>query len=212
MATSTGQRVGIWVIAAAMIVGTLAGFLALILAPQNEAKDQEKTTVALEKYQKELAESQKKVDAQAAELSKKYYDTFSEYKDLPEAFDAKSVKKLTTKDLKVGTGETLKEDTAYSAYYIGWNPKGKVFDQSIDGKTLKTPIPGGNLIEGWNEGVIGMKIGGIRVLSIPSEKAYGEAGSGEDIPKNSPIKFVVMVIKTPETIPQPEIPAELQQQ
>lgn len=212
MATSTGQRVGIWIIAGAMIVGTLAGFLALILTPQNEAKDKEQSTAVLEKYQKDAAEHQKKVDAQTTELSKKYYDAFVKYKDLPAAFDAKSVSKLSTKDLKVGTGETLTSDTEYSAYYIGWNPKGKVFDQSIDDKTLKTPLPGGNLIEGWNEGVIGMKIGGVRLISIPSEKAYGEAGSGEDIPKNSPIKFVVMVIESPEVIPQPEIPQELLQQ
>ncbi len=209
MATSTGQRVGIWVIAVAMIVGTLAGFFALILTPENDAKDQKRTEAALAAYQEDQAEYQKKVDAQAVELSKKYYDDFIAYKSVPATFNADAVTKLTTKDLQKGTGKTIEKDTAYSAYYIGWNPAGKVFDQSIDGESLKAPIPGGNLIEGWNEGVIGMKIGGIRQITIPSDKAYGEEGSGEDIPANTPLKFIVMVIESPKEIPQPEVPQEL---
>jgi FKBP-type peptidyl-prolyl cis-trans isomerase len=49
------------------------------------------------------------------------------------------------------------------------------------------------MIEGWNQGVLGMKIGGVRELTIPAELAYGETGSGK-IPANSPIKFVLMTI------------------
>ena len=56
-----------------------------------------------------------------------------------------------------------------------------------------------------------MNVGGIRELTIPSDLAYGETGSGDDIPANTPIKFVMMVIPTPETIEQPEIPTELLQ-
>ena len=209
MATSKAQRAGIWVIAGAMIFGTIAGFVAMILAPQNEAKDNDKLQAVYAQYQKDAAAYQAKVDAQATQLSKKYYDDFAKYKNLPEKFDAKSVTKVTTKDLKKGDGADIKKDTAYSAYYIGWNPKGKAFDQSLDGKKLKSPIEGGNLIAGWNEGVIGMKVGGVRVISIPSVKAYGEAGSGEDIPANTPLKFVVMIIPSPEKIAEPTIPKEL---
>lgn len=211
MATSTAQRTGIWIIAIVLTVGTLAGFIAMILAPQNEAADTARTEKMYEQYQEDYAEYQKKVDAQASELSKKYYDEFVKYKNQPAKFDASSVKKLTTKDLKVGSGAKIDKDSKYSAYYIGWNPKGKVFDQSIDGKKLKAPIAGGNLIEGWNEGVVGMKVGGVRLLSIPADKAYGEQGSGEDIPANTPIKFVVMIIPSPEKIAEPEVPQELLQ-
>jgi FKBP-type peptidyl-prolyl cis-trans isomerase len=88
----------------------------------------------------------------------------------------------------------------------GWNPKGVVFDQSISDGKLIAPIAGGNLITGWNEGVIGMKIGGVRELSIPSDKAYGSTGSGDNIPPNTPIKFIVMIIPKVEDVP---VPAEL---
>lgn len=210
MATSTAQRTGIWIIAIVLTVGTLAGFIAMILAPQNEKSDSDRMQKIYSDYQKATDEYQKKVQAQADDLSGKYFATFSQYKSTPAAFDSSSVKKLSTSDLLVGTGEEIKEGTAYSAYYIGWNPKGKIFDQSIDGTKLKPPIEGGNLIQGWNEGVIGMKVGGIREISIPSDKAYGEAGSGADIPANTPIKFIVMIIPKPETIKQPDVPQELQ--
>lgn len=211
MATSTAQRTGIWIIAIVLTVGTLAGFIAMILAPQNQKADSDRLQKVYAEYQAATEEYQKKVQAQADELSVKYYGEFVKYKDIPAAFEAKDVKKVATQDLVVGTGEEIKEGTTYSAYYIGWNPKGKVFDQSIDGEKLKAPIEGGNLITGWNEGVIGMKVGGVRELTIPSDKAYGETGSGEDIPANTPIKFIVMIIPKPETIKQPEVPQEILQ-
>ena len=197
MATQKRQRIGIWIIAIVLTIGTVAGFIAMIMAPQNQAADQAR-------LQKIQSDYQAKVTAQADKLSDKYYDTFAKYKSYPSKFDAKSVKKVTTKDLKKGTGKTIAKDTTYSAYYIGWTPKGTVFEQSIDGKKLSAPIPGGNLIEGWNEGVIGMKLGGVRLITIPAGKAYGEAGSGDKIPPNTPLKFIVMAIPKPADIPVPQ--------
>jgi hypothetical protein len=55
----------------------------------------------------------------------------------------------------------------------------------------------------------GMKIGGVRELTIPSDKAYGETGSGDNIPPNTPIRFIVMAIPLPATIEQPSYPASL---
>lgn len=201
MATKKSQRIGIWIIAVALTVGTLAGFIAMIIAPQNQAMDEERK-------QKAYAEYQEKVAKQGDDLSKKYFDTFAKYKTRPAPFEAKDVKKLSTKDLKVDDGEKLTKDTQYSAYYIGWTPDGKIFDQSIDGNKLTAPIPGGDLIEGWNEGVLGMKLGGVREITIPSDKAYGEAGGGDKIPPNTPLKFIVLAIPKPAEIP---IPQELTQ-
>ncbi len=212
MATPRSQRIGIWIIAIVMVIGTLGSFAVLILAPSNEANDQANVQAVAEKYQAEYEVYQEKVDAQAAQLSKEYYDQFKKYADRPAPFDAKGTTEVKTNDLKIGSGAEIKESTPYSAYYIGWNPKGKVFDQSINGQSLKAPIEGGNLIPGWNEGVIGMKVGGVREITIPSDKAYGETGSGEDIPPNTPLKFIVMIIEKPESIPQPEVPEELLQQ
>jgi len=210
MATKKSQRIFIWVIAIVMTVGTVAGFVAMMIAPTNQKIDQERLAKLTSQYQKDYTDYQAKVDAQAAELSSEYYDTFKQYSSRPAAFDASSVTELKTEDLAVGDGETITESSSYSAYYIGWNPTGKVFDQSIDGTKLKAPIAGGNLIEGWNTGVVGMKVGGVRELTIPSDLAYGETGSGEDIPANTPLKFIVFIIPAVEAIPEPAMPAELQ--
>ena len=115
MATSRAQRAGIWVIAVVLTVGTVAGFIAMILAPQNQETDQQKVQAAYTKYQKDYEAYQKKIDAQAAELSKKYYPEFKKYADTPAKFDAKSVTKVITKDLKTGTGATIDKNTTYSA-------------------------------------------------------------------------------------------------
>lgn len=225
MATSKAQRVGIWVIAGAMIIGTIAGFAVMIIAPENDAADQKRMEEAYATYQKDAEEYQKKVDAQTTELSAKHFKTFSKYIDTPAKFDASSVKELQTKDLAAGKGEVISDDTKYAIYYLGWNPEGKVFDSSkVEGEdSLKQPLlheskdtwliggQTGGVIDGWNEGLKGMKIGGVRQLTIPADKAYGEQGSGEDIPANTPIKFIVIAIEHPGTITQPELPQELLQ-
>ena len=153
------------------------------------------------------------MDAQAAELSATYYPIFSPYQSRVAAFDKGSVTELGIEDLVIGDGETLTAESSFTAYYIGWNPDGTIFDGSIDGESLSAPFTAspGSVIEGWTQGVVGMNVGGIRELAIPSDLAYGETGSGDDIPANTPIKFVMMVIPTPETIEQPEIPTELLQ-
>lgn len=204
MATSKKQRIGIWVIALTMLVGTLASFLVLFLLPKNEEIDSAKQQEQLAAFNAAYSEYQTKIEAQTAELSDKYYAEFSQYSTLPAAFDASSVTELKTEDLKIGDGEEINSDTAYGAYYIGWNPEGTIFDQSISDGSLLAPVSSEtSFIEGWTEGVIGMKIGGVRLITIPSDKAYGEAGSGDDIPANTPIKFVIMAIPKTSEITQP---------
>lgn len=193
MATPKSQRIGILIIAVVMLVGTLGSFAIMILAGENAKTDMAEQNKLLEEYQKQMEEEQKK----AEELSATYYPQFKPYQDDPAAFDAATVgDKVTTKDLVVGTGKDIAEGVTYKAYYIGWNPKGKSFDSSFDGEKLKAPLDTSqiSLIPGWGEGVIGMKEGGVREITIPSDKAYGETGQGDDIPPNTPIKFIVMII------------------
>lgn len=207
MATRKSQRIFIWVITIVMAVGTVAGFVAMILAPENSKADQQRLADLTAQYQKD-------VENQSAELSKKYFDTFKKYSARVSVFDKASIKKLTTKDLLKGSGTTITKESTFTAYYIGWNPKGKVFDQSIDGNKLKAPFsvtPGG-VIEGWTEGLAGMKVGGVRELNIPADLAYGKTGAGGDIPPNTPLKFVVMVIPTPEEVKMPQELVEYYQQ
>lgn len=212
MAATKAQRIGIWVIAVFMAVGTVGSFLAIILSNKNQQTDQARINQETAQYQKDYTAYQDKVNAQAAELSKQYFATFNQFASRPAAFDASSVKELKTNDLIVGTGDPITAESTFSAYYIGWNPSGKVFDSSINGDALKAPIsasPGG-VIPGWTAGANGMKVGGVRELTIPSDQAYGSAGSGTDIPPNTPLKFIVMVIPTPEQIAAPTMPQDLQ--
>lgn len=203
--TKRSQRVGIWVIAIVMAVGSIGLYFVAVLANQNGAKD-------TAEQQKAYTEYQAAVEKQANELSDKYYPTFSQYAGQVGAFDASAVTELQSNDLLEGDGEVVGEKTSYAAYYIGWNPTGKIFDQSIADGKLKTPLAvTGNtgLIEGWNKGVVGMKLGGVRELTIPAAQAYGAQSPSADIPANTPLKFLVMVIPVQTAVP---VPASLQQQ
>jgi FKBP-type peptidyl-prolyl cis-trans isomerase len=206
MAASKGQRIGIWIIAVFMLVGTVGSFVAIVLANNNQQSDRSRAQAALAEYQKESEDYQAKVAVQTSELSKQYFDTFNKYANRPAAFDAAGVTELKTEDLVVGTGDTIAEDTTFMAYYLGWNPSGKVFDGSIAESALTAPIeaaPGG-LIQGWTKGAVGMKVGGIRELTIPADLAYGDTARSEDIPANTPLKFIIMIIPNFEKIPQPQ--------
>ena len=196
--TPKAQRIGILVIAIVMVVGTLGSFGMMILANQNGQSEQDDLA---KQYQKMLEEQQQKAaDAQkeADELSPLYYGTLKEYEGRPSSFDASTVgDQVTVVDLKEGDGELItKGFNNYRAYYLGWNPEGKLFDGSINGEKLKAPLDLSQmtLINGWYDGVEGMKVGGIREITIPSALAYGESGSGEDIPPNTPIRFLIMTI------------------
>ena len=207
MATTKGQRIGIWVIAGMMFLGTVGGFVAMMVAPGNEAKDQAAFKKAQDEYTKATDERKKKVEAQANELSQKYYGKFSEFSSRVGAFEAGDVKELVKEDLVEGEGAEVKDDTKLAVYYIGWNAKGEIFDQSIADGKLKAPLNMDGpvntaVIQGWKEGLIGMKIGGVRELTIPADKAYGDKAQGDKIPANSPLKFVVMAIEKPADIPE----------
>lgn len=193
MATPKSQRIAILVIAAVMLVGTIGSFAIMVLSNENYKNEAAKQ---MEDAKKQAEEEQKKTE----ELSSKYYPVFKVYENTPAEFDGKAVgEDVVKKDLVVGTGKEVTDATDYKAYYIGWNPKGKTFDSSFGDGALKAPldtalIPGG-LISGWEEGVIGMKEGGVRELTIPSDKAYGEMEQGADIPPNTPLKFIIMIIE-----------------
>lgn len=205
MATPRSQRIGIWVITVVMAIGAIGVYFVAILANNNDNADTAKQQAAYTEYSQKVA-------AQTKELSDKYYAIFSPFASRVHSFEKTAAQeKLVTEDLLIGDGETIADTTPFAAYYIGWDPDGNIFDQSISNGALKAPLSvstglvNASLITGWKEGMIGMKIGGVRELTIPSEKAYGSTGSGTTIPADTPLKFVVMAIPNPEEIP---IPAE----
>lgn len=190
---STAKRIGYFVVLI-LVVGSMVGTYILtthqVLNPDPEMEASRRD---LNELQQRLTDYQAWQDKIAKKYSEKYYSEFKAYEKVNQAYNAESVKELKIVDLKEGDGAEITAETAYQAYYIGWLPDGEVFDGSFDGDKLKMPLEGGRMIEGWNQGVLGMKIGGVRELTIPAELAYGEAGSGK-IPANSPIKFVLMTI------------------
>lgn len=111
--------------------------------------------------------------------------------------------KLIIEDIKVGTGEVVKDGDHVVIHYTGWleEPQGsgkigKKFDSSVDrGTPFETPIGVGYVIKGWDQGVVGMKVGGKRKLIIPHELGYGKYGVEPDIPGFATLIFEVELIK-----------------
>lgn len=99
------------------------------------------------------------------------------------------------KDLAVGKGlEAARHDTV-QVHYTGWLMDGKRFDSSLDRGTPFTLVLGmGQVIPGWEMGLVGMRVGGKRELVIPPELAYGPRGAGGVIPPNATLRFEVELL------------------
>jgi peptidylprolyl isomerase len=104
--------------------------------------------------------------------------------------------KLVKKDIAKGHGKKAKSgDTVTVQYYGALYQNGSEFDASWDrNQPFSFPLGAGQVIPGWDKGVVGMKVGGRRVLTIPPELGYGPQGSGP-IPPNSTLVFVVDMLK-----------------
>ena len=116
---------------------------------------------------------------------------------VPEIYKAsKDVTKLESTDLKVGTGKAAQPNSCILVKYYGTLAQsGKLFDENYtQPQLLQSPIGAGMLIAGWDQGVIGMKEGGVRRLVIPSDMGYGPSGSGEKIPPDSDLVFTIKLV------------------
>ena len=213
--TSPRQRIVIVLIALLMLLSTFALYASIVLSSNGSSSINETSALTAEeeaRYQELLAEYQDKVNAQASELSSKYFDEFATFKSRVKSFNAADVTDVTWTDLKVGDGEEVNSEdfVEYSAYYIGWLSDETVFDSSFDDASkptaLNSPLAGTTeMIQGWKDGIQGMKIGGVREISIPSALGYGDQDQGS-IPANSPLRFVVMLVPRVDEV---EVPDEL---
>jgi FKBP-type peptidyl-prolyl cis-trans isomerase len=103
-------------------------------------------------------------------------------------------------DLTVGTGAEATAGKRLTVNYTGWlydpskpDNKGQQFDSSVGGAPFSFTL-GGNVIDGWNRGLVGMKVGGKRRLIVPPELAYGAAGFPPAIPGNATLVFDVELL------------------
>ena len=102
---------------------------------------------------------------------------------------------LKYEDVKTGTGDVATAGKTVSVHYTGWLTNGTKFDSSKDrGKPFEFPLGGGRVIKGWDEGVQGMKVGGVRKLTIPASLGYGDRGAGGVIPPGATLVFEVELL------------------
>lgn len=102
---------------------------------------------------------------------------------------------LIIEDVKVGTGETAVKGALITVHYVGTLDNGTKFDSSRDrGEPFQFPLGQGMVIQGWEQGFEGMKIGGVRKLTIPPSLGYGAQGAGGVIPPNATLHFEVELL------------------
>ena len=113
-----------------------------------------------------------------------------------------TVTELIKQDVRVGTGAEAVAGRTVTVHYTGWlyddaraDKKGAKFDSSRDSnQTFEFQLGRGQVIQGWDDGVAGMKVGGQRTLTIPSQMGYGARGAGGVIPPNATLLFDVELL------------------
>jgi FKBP-type peptidyl-prolyl cis-trans isomerase FkpA len=92
-------------------------------------------------------------------------------------------------DLKLGQGDAADTGKVLEVHYSGWLESGVKFDSSIEDRPFTFRLGTGDAIKGWDEGLMGMKVGGRRRLVIPPELGFGKQGVGSVVPPNSVLVY-----------------------
>lgn len=103
---------------------------------------------------------------------------------------------LLIEDLHEGAGAAAASGSTVDVHYTGWLTSGRKFDSSLDrGQPFSFRVGAGQVIAGWEQGVVGMKVGGKRKLTIPASLGYGRRGTGP-IPANATLIFEIELLGT----------------
>jgi FKBP-type peptidyl-prolyl cis-trans isomerase len=104
---------------------------------------------------------------------------------------------LQVKDLQIGTGPAAEAGQRVEVHYVGWlaGPDKTQFESSVNrGKPFGFRLGGGEVIKGWDQGIVGMRPGGRRRIVVPPELGYGRRGAGAKIPPNATLIFEVELV------------------
>lgn len=214
--TSVKQRIIISLIAIVMVGSMIAGYAIIIMNGGKSSGSSSGTEGEVDEAK--IAEYEEAYNAKVKEfqeISKADFDKFVSYRSEVKAYNetAANTSGVETKDLLKGSGKKLEEgDTDYLAYYIGFCADESIFDSSFDDNDNPKGFTGAlnasmGLIEGWNAGVVGMRLGGIREITVPGELAYGDSTEicgGY----NKPLKFIIMAVANED--PLKKITSELE--
>lgn len=160
-----GQRIVILVIVGAFVVSSL-GLSGLVIW--------------------ELTRDKPDVSSQTEDLQKQLQEQLA---------NQNQGEKVESTDIKVGDGAEATAGKTVSVHYTGTLTDGKKFDSSLDrGEPFSFTLGQGEVIQGWDQGVAGMKVGGKRKLVIPPSLGYGDQGAGDTIPPNSTLVFEVELL------------------
>lgn len=195
--TSPKQRIFIGVIAVAMLGSMIAGYAVMILGNSNNNNNSSQGISEEKKIQYE--EAYNTTLSKFREASKADFKKFIQFKNRITAYNETTAndKGVQVKDIIVGDGKKLEEgDSNYLAYYVGWCADESIFDSSFNDnenptsfdKILSASL---GMIEGWTTGVVGMRLNGIREITVPGSLAYKdqmEICGGY----NKPLKFMIM--------------------
>ncbi len=196
--TSTKQRIVIILIAILMLGSIIASYIMIIMNGNKSNANVGDSNISQEKIIKYEEAYNEKV-AELAKISQNDFDRFIKYRSEIKAFNENSANSsgVQIRDIEIGSGRTLAlNDSDYLAYYVGWCADESIFDSSFNDNTNPTSFAqildaSLGMIEGWNLGMEGMNIDGIREITIAGELAYKdkmEICGGY----NKPLKFIVM--------------------
>ncbi|CAO3596918.1 unnamed protein product [Absidia cylindrospora] len=158
---------------------------------KKEKKAAAAAAAAAEKEQAAKQEKKRAADTQKEEPAKKQKTEEKKPKQQEKKQVTKLPSGLIIEDVKVGDGANVKSGARIGMRYIGKLTNGKVFDKNTSGKPFNFVLGRGEVIKGWDQGILGMKLGGERKLTIPAPLAYGKRGAPPQIPGNATLVFEV---------------------
>lgn len=200
MASSNGQRVAAFLLAAIFLVTTIGATAYVVVQINNDDSGLVNET-SEERAIAEALDAQRQADAAADEASdgqqpcgEATYEAV-EPRPIPTTTTSGAVDQLETVDVQEGDGEEVQPGDCVAALYYGTLAvDGTMFDGNYEsGQPIEFPLTG--VIQGWTDGIPGMKVGGVRRLVIPADQAYGEQ-ERSGIPANSDLIFEVEIIST----------------